>query len=773
MSKHIKDQIGSDQIGSPTKSLRSSYEVSEDVIVGKLVTSLEAKTGCQLPTKSQVLSHFLYLNSQEMRNSSKDLVSKVVIEKVEVIWSLSGIPFSHYKTGRSKLYLQKLYQKYDSIKKNVNRPIFKDQKNIFCRDLAQLFDIGLSNAAELIRSDRLRSKTAIEADLKFYEDQKGPRIMAIGTEDRKYTEKVANRQNVRIANSKSYVKEKAICDQQFKTVGEQSAVARSRSDSDIHAFEKKTISPSTQMKTLVLDKSPLSSPRILATADRIGLSTRERTMFMAAVIKDGGGKLDDYTISQASTLRVSKAGRSQMASEIQSNFKVPKFISVHWDGKILLNKEGTKDNRVAVVITGHPNIQEGKILGISTVQEGTGYCEAHEIFAKLKKWDCLSNVLALVFDTTSSNSGKWKGACVILEQLLRRKILMLACRHHILELILSGVYKHIFGATKSPTNEDFKAFCMKWSSLNAQEKLKTLNLNSREMKGQAENVIEFLTKLLSSSNSFPRDDYKEVAELSLVLLGVKPPQQFKMRKPGAMHHARWMSAILYSAKMYLLSEQLCYGKEYVEKLELFLQFATIVYVPAWFTAPICVDSVYNDLRFWKALKCYPEKRIGEISLTILERHFWYLTEEISVFALFSSKITLEEKKKMAKQLLKYPRKVDYESGVPTYPVITVNTRPNTLIGQKSWTVFNLLGHNADWLKQSPAEWAKDEEFNEANTILRNLKVVNDPAERAIKMITEYASSITHNEEEKQYLLQIVENHRNLIPVVKKSVLENI
>ena len=81
--------------------------------------------------------------------------------------------------------------------------------------------------------------------------------------------------------------------------------------------------------------------------------------------------------------------------------------------------------------------------------------------------------------------------------------------------------------------------------------------------------------------------------------------------------------------MYLLSEQLCYGKEYVEKLELFLQFATIVYVPAWFTAPICVDSVYNDLRFWKALKCYPEKRIGEISSTILERHFWYLTEEIS------------------------------------------------------------------------------------------------------------------------------------------------
>ena len=144
-------------------------------------------------------------------------------------------------------------------------------------------------------------------------------------------------------------------------------------------------------------------------------------MFMAAVIKEGGGKLEDFTLSQSSTSRVSKAGRSKMASEIQSSFNVPKFIACHWDGKILLNKDGSKDHRVAVVITGHPHIKEGKILGISTVEKGTGTLEAHEIFSKLSKWKCIKNVVALVFDTTSSNSGQWKGATVILEQFLNKK----------------------------------------------------------------------------------------------------------------------------------------------------------------------------------------------------------------------------------------------------------------------------------------------------------------------------------------------------------------
>ena len=81
------------------------------------------------------------------------------------------------------------------------------------------------------------------------------------------------------------------------------------------------------------------------------------------------------------------------------------------------------------------------------------------------------------------------------------------------ELILSGVYKLILGATKSPINEDFKQFRVKWNCLKPVEKFRLLDVRNREMKSKAKNTIDFLITLLTSGNTFPRDDYKEVAEL--------------------------------------------------------------------------------------------------------------------------------------------------------------------------------------------------------------------------------------------------------------------
>ena len=44
------------------------------------------------------------------------------------------------------------------------------------------------------------------------------------------------------------------------------------------------------------------------------------------------------------------------------------------------------------------------------------------------------------------------------------------------------------------------------------------------------------------SNSHPRDDYKEMLELFIVLLGGEDGiPKVKFRRPGAMHRARWMA----------------------------------------------------------------------------------------------------------------------------------------------------------------------------------------------------------------------------------------
>jgi hypothetical protein len=49
------------------------------------------------------------------------------------------------------------------------------------------------------------------------------------------------------------------------------------------------------------------------------------------------------------------------------------------------------------------------------------------------------------FDTTSSNTGVYSGAAVLLEAKFGKKLLYLACRHHVMELLAEAVFSEVFG----------------------------------------------------------------------------------------------------------------------------------------------------------------------------------------------------------------------------------------------------------------------------------------------------------------------------------------
>ena len=176
----------------------------------------------------------------------------------------------------------------------------------------------------------MRCKTAIETDIKFYEDEKGSRKITIGSEDQKYCEKVEHSVQLKLARDHQFKKEKQRCQKQFETIGKDHLVSRTRSDFELKDIRPTVanISPTSHMNSLKLSKIPLSSPRMLATADRIEMSSRTRTLFMAAVIKDGGGNLDDYVLSQSSTVRSSKSVRTNMASNIKRNFEPPRTLKL-------------------------------------------------------------------------------------------------------------------------------------------------------------------------------------------------------------------------------------------------------------------------------------------------------------------------------------------------------------------------------------------------------------------------------------------------------------
>ena len=58
-----------------------------------------------------------------------------------------------------------------------------------------------------------------------------------------------------------------------------------------------------------------------------------------------------------------------------------------------------------------------------------------------------SEIIAMVWDTTSSNTGIHKGSATKFEESLQRAILWLACRHHIGELHIKHANIAVRGAT--------------------------------------------------------------------------------------------------------------------------------------------------------------------------------------------------------------------------------------------------------------------------------------------------------------------------------------
>ncbi|KAG0721029.1 hypothetical protein GWK47_047288 [Chionoecetes opilio] len=62
------------------------------------------------------------------------------------------------------------------------------------------------------------------------------------------------------------------------------------------------------------------------------------------------------------------------------------------------------------------------------------------------------------FDTTSSNTCRNNGACVLIEQQLKKDLLYFACRHHVLELLLAAAFTTVMGPTSGPEMTLFKRF---------------------------------------------------------------------------------------------------------------------------------------------------------------------------------------------------------------------------------------------------------------------------------------------------------------------------
>ena len=520
---------------------------------------------------------------------------------------------------------------------------------------------------------------------------------------------------------------------------------------------------------------------VTATADRLGLSVRQRCVMAASVVNSLGVDIDQTNISRTSAARRSQEERLKIAKTVKENFPKPQRGICQFDGKILKVKGNQQSNRIAVYFTGVEDKPVRKLLGAPETVDGTGAAEAEVVKEMLVEWDLKRETVGLVFDTTSSNTGAEHGACRQLEMWLETPILYLACRHHVYELHVKRVVQEMTGLTKDPGVPLFRRLKKEWHTLNIDyNNLTKFDYSSvPDWVGEEGRAVLAWAEKELAKNTWPRADYQELLILTIINLGGDIPG-FVFMLPGADHHARWMSKKIYFLKMNLLLNTFMMTEEEQLQVKEISKFILILSVKAWFEAPFPASAARNDLTYMINVVRYREVTRPSVTMAVMQswyRHLWYLVPQTVVFALADTGLDNSQKERMAKKLHSLDR-VKIVGGKPAFPHVDISGGSwllpdmSAFITSDSWLVFDILGltDSQDWLTVPASFWDNFLEFRKLREFCVNVSVCNDIAERGVALITAYINK-AESEEQRQALLQVVEFHRALVTNTNKSSLK--
>lgn len=514
-------------------------------------------------------------------------------------------------------------------------------------------------------------------------------------------------------------------------------------------------------------RKEIMTSRLASALDKCKVSDRDAVHLLIACAEVFNVDVKDYAINRSSIKRSRESFRYQISSEIKTAIHQLNLDSVvvHWDSKILPNLTGTENiDRLPIIITA-PNVEQ--LLGVPHLSSGTGKEISSAVYDTLKDWHLLEKVQAFVFDTTASNSGRLNGSCVLLEQMLNRPILFLACRHHIFEIILQSVFSYSkLTVMSGPEIPIFKRFKNNWNQID-QTKFNTW-VSDNEVKQIlhkiADDVIVYCKNALNQY--LPRDDYKEFLELVIIFLGGVPPKGINFKRPGGYHLARWMCKGIYCLKIYIFQEQFKMTKAEISSLKTICCFIVKCYIEFWFRSPNAIEAPYNDVLFLRKLEDYKsdDKQVAELAMKKFINHLWYLGEETACFSLFDDRIDNHVKKQMAKKLLEYDELEDdeFNTEIQKKYVLKIGDvskflkqdLPLELLTPKSKNIFRRFQLSTEFLYQNPENWPNIESYTKAKNIIHHLSVINDAAERGVKLMEDFNTQFTKNENQKQYVLKV-------------------
>ena len=759
-----------------TKSKAKKLDLIDQPIPIFLTGERQMFKGAFPPTRKDVLLQFYgyhdYKQRLSNRQSKKFDAVKLVCKDIEDWWRKSGIRLktsSNIEIMISKLIRDyKLRNRYYIIKKVTD--LEKQKRISFIESLEETCWVVSPEHEKLLQESGHEDWFYLE---RVRGKNRGATIGSVDTDLHKKRKRLYSDQESlevrRRTGSECF---------DFSTVSSDfSRGSKSpSSDSSDSGGSEYAIAASKQKKRKI-EGIPIE---LLLVSEKSQSSIRDITQMTSALIKSKGESLDDYNLSVSTTYRRMTSLLGNKAKELIEKQLSDKnqIWALQWDGKIIksLQHAVKGSESLAVLLTG----TDGKevMLSISEVDgQPNAENEANHILSVLKEYNVrLSHIAALVFDTTSLNTGSKTGIVVRLEAEFGRHLLQLGCRHHIYELICGASCEVVYGSGTGPTEPLFKKLIDNWGNLELTNYSSIeLPRNLRGLSSLVKQVVLFLEKWLKNSSKMSlRHDYLELASISLLFLGgnfsaSQKPFTFKM--PGAIHRARWMSKAIYTLKIALFRKQL--GEIYGEKLKDIFRlaiFISVFYTKSWLTCTNAADAAFNDLELLKTLinteeaitknpKSWPSEFLPLIKEARMKlvKHLWYLSERLVPFAFFSDHVTDIDKKNMRDALLEFSPSTNTHQLMPDSRCFGVKLLKD-FIGSDSWTMFKLLGIDSSFLYTPVSEWYKSDAYLHGKNVLSNLPVVNDAAERALGMATDRNTKKAPKSKEKKQASFKVVNH---------------
>ena len=92
-------------------------------------------------------------------------------------------------------------------------------------------------------------------------------------------------------------------------------------------------------------------------------------------------------------------------------------------------------DRIAILISGFPQLESLKLLGVPIIPNTPGSYQHKAVVMFLEKLGVFNELIAQVFETTSSITGRFQKAATCTVKTLGYTVLWFACRHHASEAI--------------------------------------------------------------------------------------------------------------------------------------------------------------------------------------------------------------------------------------------------------------------------------------------------------------------------------------------------